>query len=272
MDFAGSSPQVAKGINSPLRFTTAYATYPLKCALDPNTPQTEGAYRPITVSAPLGCVLNPVYPAPVGARHLTGQCVSNVVLAALSQAVPGLAVAESGSTPGIRVVFSGERKDRNRFTTILFASGGMGAGHGRDGLHCTPFPTNTGCASMEVMESTAPLLFRKREMLEDTCGAGEFRGGAGQEIVMETTSSAPCRLSTIADRIAHPARGILGGGAGSLAALALNEATLDSKARAQIEPGQVLTVRYPGGGGYGDPQRRRREPGLARGGEVALRL
>ncbi len=259
MDFSGSSNQVAAGINSPLKFTYAYASYPLKCALDPTTPQTEGAYRPITIEAPLGSILNAPHPAPVGARHLTGQCVSNLVLAGLSLAMPKLAVAEAGSTPALRVVFSGERKDNNRFTTVLFASGGMGGGSTRDGQDCTPFPTNTGGGSIEVMESTAPLRFHKREMLIDSGGSGQFRGGVGQEIVVEVTSPKPSRLSTLADRVDHAAQGILGGTAGAPTVLSVDGTTMPPKARATVAAGAKLTIHYAGGGGYGDPHKRNPE-------------
>lgn len=111
---------------------------------------------------------------------------------------------------------------------------------------------------MEVMESTAPLRFVKREMLIDSGGVGEFRGGVGQEIVMELTAPKQCRLSTLADRVNHPAQGILGGDAGAPTALSLDGAPLASKARATIAPGASLTVRYPGGGGYGDARKRSR--------------
>ncbi|MBI3968457.1 MAG: hydantoinase B/oxoprolinase family protein [Chloroflexi bacterium] len=259
LDFAGSSPQIDKGVNSVLNFTYAYAAYPLKCALDPATPQNEGAFRPITVAAPSGSILNPLFPAPVGARHLTGQVVSTLVLAALSAAIPDLAMAESGATPALRAVLSGTRRDDRRFVTVLFASGGVGATAGHDGLHCTPFPTNTGCASLEVLESLAPLRFHRRELLTDSGGAGERRGGCGQEIVVELTAPQPARLSTLAERLRNAAQGILGGGPGSPAALVLNgERPVPGKARSSLAPGDALTIRYAGGGGYGDPRRRDR--------------
>ena len=251
LDFAGSSPQARTAINSPLNFTYAYAAYPLKCALDPATPQTEGAYRPITVEAPDRCILNPADPAPVGARHLTGQCVSNLVLGALSKVMPEVALGEAGSTPGLRVVFSGRRDDGQRFTTILFASGGVGAGASQDGLDCTPFPSNTACASMEIMESTAPLRFHRREFAVDSGGAGRFRGGLGQEIEIELTAAERCRLSVLADRLDHPAAGVLGDAAGGRTALSLDGEPLPPKARASMEPGQRIRIVYPGGGGYG---------------------
>jgi N-methylhydantoinase B len=258
LDFAGSSKQVTKGINSPLNFTTAYALYPLKCVLDPTTPQTEGAYRAVTVEATPGSILNALYPAPVGARHLTGQCVSNLVLATLSRVIPQIAVGEAGSTPGLRVVFSGYRSDGQRFTTILFASGGIGARNGQDGLDCTPFPSNTACASMEVMESTAPIRFLRRELAAGSGGTGQYRGGLGQEIALELTTAESCRLSMLADRVVHPAEGILGGGPGGSTLLMLGDEPIAPKGRAVMMRGQVLTIVYPGGGGYGDPKKRDR--------------
>ena len=81
VDFDGTSPQVARGLNSVMNYTYAYSVYPLKCALDPDTPRNEGSYRAVTVTAPEGSILNPRYPAAVNARHLTGLFLSGTICA-----------------------------------------------------------------------------------------------------------------------------------------------------------------------------------------------
>ena len=82
VDYAGTSPQVPHGINSPMSYTYAYTKYPLKCALDPLTPKNEGSYRPLSVQAPAGSILNATFPAPVSARHLTGMYCAAAVFGA----------------------------------------------------------------------------------------------------------------------------------------------------------------------------------------------
>ena len=107
LDFEGTSQQVACGINSVMKYTYAYATYPIKCALDPDSPRNEGSFQPITVKAPEGSILNPTFPAPVAARQLTGHLLYGVIYRCLARIAPDRVVAESGSTPTLRSVYGG---------------------------------------------------------------------------------------------------------------------------------------------------------------------
>ena len=127
VDYKGTSKQIDRGLNSVMNYTYAYTVYPIKCALDPLTPRNEGSYRSVSVSAPLGSILNPRYPAPCGARQLTGHLLAGVVYRALSQAIPDRVIAECGSAPTLRAVFSGFDRHHNRFSQVFFAAGGMGA-------------------------------------------------------------------------------------------------------------------------------------------------
>ncbi len=257
VDWAGTSPQIDRGLNSTLNYTTAYTEYPIKCALTPNTPKNEGSNRPIHVTAPEGSLLNPRYPAPVNSRQLTGHFLSAVIYGALAPAMPDRLIADSGAGPTLRAVFSGVDRDDRRFSAILFASGGMGAAPMRDGLACTAFPTNAGAGSLEALESVAPLLFWKQEMLPDSGGPGKYRGGISQEIVVEIAASQPVRVATHSDRRRHPALGLFGGLPGSPTNILLNDAEpLPAKGRSILQPGDRLTIRYAGGGGYGPPAER----------------
>jgi N-methylhydantoinase B len=260
IDYTGTSPQVDRGINCVMNYTWAYSTYPVKCALDPETPKNEGSYRPIHVIAPEGCLLNPRFPAAVNARQLVGHVLSAAIFGALAQAIPDRVIADSGSAPTFRTVYSGIGRDGERFQFILFANGGMGARPTMDGLPCTPFPTNSTCASIEVMESLTPLIVWAKQIRPDSGGAGRWRGGYGQEIIVEVASAKPIVVSVISDRGKHPARGLLGGLPGAPVEVALlnRAAELPRKARTMLQPGDVLALRYAGGGGYGDPRERDR--------------
>ena len=269
LDFEGTSAQVACGINSVMKYTSAYATYPVKCALDPDSPRNEGSFQPITVRAPEGSILNPAWPAPVAARQLTGHLLYGVIYRCLAQVAPDRVVAESGSTPSLRSVYGGVDRRGYRFNQALFASGGLGASHRMDGYACTAFPSNTGVGSVEALESVSPLLVRRKELARDSGGAGRFRGGLGQDVEIEVRSDRPVRLSVMSDRHKHPPRGILGGRNGSRTRIEFRDGTRPHpKGRSVMQPGEVLRLHFPGGGGYGDPAERDRaaiEDDVARG-------
>jgi N-methylhydantoinase B len=257
IDFEGSSPQIGRSLNCVMNYTYSYAAYPIKCALDPITPKNEGSYRPISVRAPEGSILNPRVPAPVNARQLIGHMLSAAVFGALVKAIPEKVIAESGSQPTLRALFTGTGLDGRKFSSVLFANGGMGARCDQDGLACTPFPTNSTCGSIEVFETAVPLVFWKKEMVTDSGGAGLFRGGMGQEIILEVISRDPIRISLLTDRHKHPAQGYRGGLAGMPNRIVLNDGQfIHPKSQTTLKPGDRLTVNYGGGGGFGPPEER----------------
>lgn len=259
IDFAGTSPQVDRGINCVMNYTHAYSVYPIKCALDPFTPRNEGSYRAITVSAPDRSILNPRFPAPCSARQLTGHLLAGVIYKALADVLPDKVIAECGGAPTMRALFSGLDHNGDRFSQVLFASGGMGASPHRDGLPTTAFPTNVGAGSIEAYESVAPLLVWKKQLLPDSGGAGRFRGGLGQHVEIEVRTPAAVRLSLLSDRRDHPAQGLLGGGQGGAAVIAIDDGTRPHpKSRTSVDTGRRVTLLYAGGGGFGDPKQRDR--------------
>ena len=257
IDFAGTSPQVDRGINCVMNYTHAYSVYPVKCALDPFTPRNEGSYRAIEVAAPEGSILNPRFPAPCSARQLTGHLLAGAIYKALAPVIPDRVIAECGGAPTMRCLFSGLDRHGDRFSQILFASGGMGAAPHRDGLPTTAFPTNAGAGSIEAFESVAPLVVWRKQFRPDSGGAGRYRGGLGQEAEIEVRSPGPLRLSLLSDRRDHPADGVLGGLPGATAEIAMSDGTRPHpKSRTTIAPGTRLVMRYAGGGGYGPPEER----------------
>jgi N-methylhydantoinase B len=257
VDYAGTSKQIDRGLNSVMNYTYAYTAYPIKCALDPLTPRNEGSYRSITVDAPLGSILNPRYPSPVNARNLTGHLLAGAIYGALAQAIPERVIAECGGAPSLLAVFSGLDRQRNRFSQILFARGGMGASAELDGNSCTAFPTNAGAGSMEAFESITPVIVWRKELRQDSGGAGQHRGGLGQDVELEIVSPEPLRLSLLSDRQRFPAQGLLGGKEGAPVEIGFDDGTRPHpKSRTSIRPGQRLVMRHGGGAGYGDPARR----------------
>lgn len=257
VDYTGSSAQVDKGTNCTLNYTQAYSVYPIKCALDPLTRRNEGSYRAIKVRAPERTIVNAQFPAAVAARHLTGHLLSCAIYQALSKVIPGHVIADSGGAPAFRVGFAGATEAGERFGQILFASGGMGACAKQDGLSTTAFPTNSGAGSIEALEAVSPLLVAKKEYRQDSGGPGQYRGGLGQECVVQNVSRRPVVMGMLGDRESHPALGLHGGMPGAVAGVVLPDGSSPSlKSQTILQPGDRVVIRFAGGGGFGDPRRR----------------
>lgn len=257
IDYEGTSAQVDKGTNCTVNYTQAYSVYPVKCALDPWTRRNEGSYRAIEVRAPERSIVNARYPAAVAARHLTGHLLSCAIYQALGQVIPQQVIADSGGAPALRVGFAGANAAGERFGQILFASGGMGASAHQNGLSTTAFPTNSGAGSIEALEAAVPLLMAKKEYRPDSGGPGQYRGGLGQECVVQNLAGRPVMMGTLGDRESHPALGLQGGLPGALAEVLLPDGVPGSlKSQTTLKPGAKVVIRFAGGGGFGDPAQR----------------
>jgi N-methylhydantoinase B len=264
-DFEGTSPQVPRPVNSPINYTRAYVVAPTKLVCDPYLPNNEGTYRPVSIKAPPGCLVNPSYPAATFWRLSIGQLVGELMFRIFAEMVPTRVPADSGAVPTWQFYLNGSRADGTPFALHQHAFGGMGARPGRDGLASVSFPYNVRDVSVEWSEFETPIIFEKRELIVDSGGAGEWRGGLGEELLMRTRltgdgadSSAAMVLSGSAGRMRNPAQGLLNGGPGSLGAVRVGDTPLEATASpaAEIRAGQSLQFLLPGGGGYGDPRQR----------------
>ncbi len=256
VDYTGSSPQVDRGINVVMNYTHAYTTYTLMAVLAPGIPNNEGAFRPISVDAPPGSILNCRRPAPVSARHLIGHFVSQPLLTALAQVLPERVIA-NGSAGLWNTMMDGLDKNGEEFAYIFFSAGGMGAAHDHDGLSATAFPSGIMGVPVEAIETAAPLLMHRRELRPDSGGAGRFRGGLGQVMELEILTDAPANHSCMYDRTGHPAIGLLGGMPGATGEVQTSDGTHPHpKSHYVLKPGQRVTLKLPGGGGFGSPSER----------------
>ncbi|TWD75988.1 N-methylhydantoinase B [Variovorax beijingensis] len=257
VDYDGTSAQVDKGTNCTINYTRAYSVYPIKCAVDPLTRRNEGSYRAIEVRAPERSIVNAQYPAAVAARHLTGHLLSCAIYQALGKGVPEQVIADSGGAPAFRLGFAGVNDAGERFGQILFASGGMGASSRQDGLSTTAFPTNSGAGSIEALEAVVPLLLTRKEYRQDSGGPGRFRGGLGQECIVQSLAGRTVMMGMLGDRESHPALGLHGGMPGAVAQVILPDGTSASlKSQSTLMPGGRVVIRFAGGGGFGDPAQR----------------
>lgn len=251
IDWTGTSPQVERGINETYNHAYAMSVYPIKCALSPEMPNNDGAYRPIRMTAPEGSLVNARYPAPVASRQMIGHTIAAVVFGALAQVIPDRVLSDSGS-PAPRVVFTGIGADGRRFGAALTLSGGMGAQSSRDGLSAAPFPSNAGGTSVEIIEAATPLVFRRRELVADSGGPGLHRGGLGVAVDVQLLAAAPCTVSMMTDRVDHPPLGRDGALPGAPNVLRRSSGcAVNPKARTPLLPGETLEIRTAGGGGCG---------------------
>jgi len=258
VDFAGTSPQINRPINSVLNYTLAYSAYAVKCAFDPVTPNNDGSFRPITITAPEGCLLNPERPAPIWARHLAGHYLPPVIFSALAKLMPEKVIADCGS-PVWNVYFAGKQDSGQRFVKMFFMNGGHGARPHQDGPACLSFPSNIATVPIEQFENSVPILVTEKELIPDSGGAGRYRGGPAQRLSFKSTSDQPITMTIRHERVDHPPRGLLGGLAGSPGRDYLNGERIPAKGRLDINLGDVVTFETPGGGGMGPPEERAAE-------------
>jgi N-methylhydantoinase B len=248
VDYAGTSAQVERPVNSVMNFTFAYSAYALKCLLDPEAPNNEGTLRPIRITAPEGSLLNPRRPAPVWGRHLSGHYMPFAICGALAQAMPDRVIADAGS-PQWNVYFKGMDRRGKRFVRMYFMNGGFGARPGSDGPPCLSFPSNVANAPIEQFENATPLIIAEKALIPDSGGAGRFRGGAGQRLSFRSTSAHPVTFVIRHERVNHPPMGLLGGGPGRAGVDLLNGVKIPGKSSLTLAHGDTVTFETPGGGG-----------------------
>ena len=259
VDYAGSSKASAFGINSPKCYTDAYTVFGLKCIIAPDVPNNAGSLGCFDVLAEPGTCVHPTRPSPVTARHVIGQMLPDVAFGCLAQAMPDRVPAESaGSIWVLAMASATDGNNATRFNVMNVGLGGVGARPTKDGLNTTAVPSGVGAIPVEVTEIQSPLVFRRKEFLPDSGGAGQFHGGLGQIIEIANTEGAPFTVSAATfDRLRNPARGRNGGAAGRAGVARLGSGReLTTKALHTVPPGDSLIVELPGGGGFGDPHAR----------------
>jgi N-methylhydantoinase B len=243
LDFAGSDPEVGGNLNCPLSVTKSAAFFAVRTLSDPEAPPCAGAYRPITVRAPEGCLLNARFPAAVAAGNVeTSSRVADLVIAALGGARPVPAQGQ-GTMNNLTLA-------NDEFTYYETLGGGQGACPDADGpsaIHVAM--SNTLNTPVEALESEFPLRVRELSVRRGSGGAGEHHGGDG--IVRELEALAPMRFSLISERREHQPRGRDGSANGAPGRNLHNGDPLPGKCEGELLPGDTLRIETPGGGGHG---------------------
>ena len=260
VDWEGTSKQVPGGINPSFPFTKSCAYAALRSILDADIPNCEGFSRPITVKAPLGSLLNPKFPAPCGARGITGYRMIDCLFGALSSAVPDNVTADTtgGSTlPTISGYING--KAYVFCETFMGTWGGTSKHDGQEGV--PHMGANQSNVSVEMIEQDYPIRINQYGLVPDTGGAGQYRGGLALMREYESLHDGAL-LNVRSDKRDFPPHGLFNGKNGKPSKNILNP---DSKHKilpvlmTEVETlnrGDVFRHIMAGGGGYGDPLKR----------------
>jgi N-methylhydantoinase B len=243
LDFAGSAEQVAGNLNCPLSVTKAACFYAVRVVCDPDAPPSAGAWRPVTVTAPEGSLLNARPPAAVvGGNVETSSRVADLVFAALARFAP---VGAEGQGTMNNLTLSGEG-----WTYYETIGGGQGAcpdANGPSAEHVAM--SNTLNTPIEALETDFPLVVRELSVRRGSGGAGRHRGGDG--IIRELEALEPMRYTLIGERRRHSPRGAEGGADGTPGRDLVNGEAVPAKTEGELAKGDRLRIETPGGGGYG---------------------
>jgi len=261
-DFAGTAPQVRGNINLTMNATQAAVCYSLKALLDPEAPNNQGVLDVCEIDAPQGSLVNAEAPAPVAARANTCQRIVDVVIGALADALPDRVVGAANGA-NTTAVFSGVDPATGRSYLYLETLGGGFGGRsdrdGRDGVQV--HITNTSNLPIEAIEQEYPLRVLRYGFVEDSGGAGRYRGGLGLRRAIAPVGHV-CTFSGAGERFRQAPWGIFGGADGRPGRFYRQAADgaqipLDAKPNnVRVGPEESVVVESPGAGGYGPPSDR----------------
>jgi N-methylhydantoinase B len=243
VDFAGTDPAGPGNCNCPLAVTRSAVYFVVRCVTDPDIPASSGAFAPVTVSAPDGCLVNARFPAAVAGGNVeTSSRIVDAIFAALGQAIPVPAQGQ-GTMNNLTVGAPG-------FTYYETLGGGQGASPEADGPSAVHVAmSNTLNTPVEVLEVAYPIRVERYAIRRRTGGAGTHTGGDGVERTMRVLVDA--EVSVISERRRTAPRGAAGGADGQPGANRLNGASLPAKWRGRVAAGDLIEIATPGGGGWG---------------------
>ena len=243
IDFDSTSPQHGGNLNCPLSVTRSACFYVVRVLVDPDLPASGGAFAPVAVTAPVGCLVNARPPAAVAAGNVeTSSRIVDVVMRAFGRATD---VPAQGQGTMNNVTLGNDR-----FTYYETIGGGQGAcphADGPSGVHVAM--SNTLSTPVEALELQYPLRVRRYGFRLGSGGTGRHAGGDG--VVRELEALDACRLSLITERRQQAPQGERGGKPGEPGRNLLNGEPLPAKTTRDLEPGDVVTIETPGGGGFG---------------------
>jgi N-methylhydantoinase B len=260
IDFTGSAPQVEGSVNAIYAITLSAVMYCFRVIVPFAIPSNYGTIQPLEVVVPEGSLLNARLPAAVAGGNVeTSQRIVDAVLGAMSWAIPDRIPAASSGTMNNLTLGGTDPRTNTAFAYYETIAGGMGARPGAAGLDAThTHMTNSLNTPIEALEHAYPFLMRRYEIRRGSGGAGRFRGGDG--IRREIEILCPGQITILSDRRVYPPYGLAGGSPGGTGRNVLTEdgvaCEIPSKASIWVKAHSIISVRTPGGGGFGKDQRR----------------
>jgi N-methylhydantoinase B len=267
LDFTGTDPQVASALN----IATHGVAHPFICqavnayivSVDPQIPKASSILRPVRVTAPAGTVVHSLFPSPIGVRYGTVIRVFDTILGALAQALPGMIpAAPAGATSPVVASVLDPLTGQRQVQVVEPMLGGGGGRPDRDGLDgadsTAGYLRNT---PVESIEAEVPIVMRRYHLVPDTGGPGWHRGGLAVRLDFEFSHPHSIVTARGMERFKLAPWGVRGGRAGSTGSCVVNRDTPRARDIGKVdilrlEPGDVVSICAPAGGGYGDPRER----------------
>ena len=257
IDWTGSSAQIEGGVNPSFPFTKACAYTAIRSVIDAEIPNCHGFTRPITVTAPLGSIANPLFPAPSGARGITGYRMIDCLFGALAQAVPERVPADNNGGSTLPTIAGYQNGKAFVFCeTFMGTWGGTSEHDGQSGVpHMGANQTNV---PVEMIESDYPLRIEEYGLVPDTGGPGRYRGGLALQRSYRVLSDRAI-LNVRSDKRKYPPHGLFGGRDGTPSMNLVNPGPDERVLPVlmmeveKLKAGDVFHHVMSGGGGYGDP-------------------
>ena len=244
LDFDGTSPMVAGNVNCPAAVVRAAAVFVLRTLLDDDVPTNDGIARALRLIIPEGCAINARWPAAVAAGNVEMSTrITDTIFAALASA--GVSAPAQGQGTMNNITFGGRG-----WTFYETLGGGQGAserGPGPSAVHVTM--SNTRNTPIESLEHAYPLRIEEYSIRENSGGTGRHAGGDG--VVRRYRVLERCTVTLLTERRRHAPQGAAGGGPGHTGRNLLNGEPIPAKCRLELNPGDVVSVMTPGGGGWG---------------------
>ena len=261
LDFRGSSPQVKGNINATFNALQSVVCYTLKALLDEDVPNNQGVLESFEIICDDASIVNAAFPAAVASRTAPCQRIADMIVEAIKDVVPQLAVAHSNGSNTAAIFAGTDPRSGRQYVYIETLGGGFGGRATKDGKDGVQVHiTNTSNLPVEAIELEYPLLVESYELVPDSAGPGKYRGGAGLRRTIRPVGHEAI-FTGLVERTRHRPRGVFGGGEGALGRFAMldhgREVELPSKpGRVPFGPDQCIVIQTPGAGGYGDPRER----------------
>lgn len=250
VDFSGTAEQVPGNMNAPPAVAHSAVYFVIRAVTDPDIPPNEGCYEPVTIHIPDGSLLNPRLPAAVvGGNVETSQRVTDVVLSAFAEALPDQIPAQGQGTMNNLIIGSRTADGFTYYETIGGGGGARPDGDGLDGIQVGM--TNTLNTPIEALEASYPLTVEAYQLRDGSGGDGRYHGGMG--IIRSVQVDEPATVSLLTDRRVTRPQGRAGGNPGKAGENLLDGEQLPSKTTVAVDAGSLVTVKTPGGGGFGEP-------------------